>query len=163
MRFAPGRERSCDAVALPYRSCWRASGDVPPLDRSLVRRISRRSSARKRDASSGARSDAELALEQLVHGLRGGLGVAAGPAGFLDDRLEEVGRLALADQNARVIPGETVVADEARLLLVRQLGQVRREMIDLGRVELERQKIRIREVAVVVCLLLTAHGAGLAL
>ena len=37
------------------------------------------------------------------------------------------------------------------------------EVVDIGLVELERQQVRIGEVAVVVRLFLRAHGAGLAL
>ena len=79
------------------------------------------------------------------------------------DRLEEVGRGALADEHAGVVGRKAVVGDEARLLGVRQLRQVLAEIVHVGLVELERQQVGIGEVAVVVRLLLRAHGAGLAL
>ena len=79
-----------------------------------------------------------------------------------DRRLIEIGRLALERQHHRVIGAEAIVAHEAGLLLVRQFRQMPRQLLDEGVVELERQQVRIGEVAIVVRLFLGPHRAGLA-
>ena len=53
--------------------------------------------------------------------------------------------------------------DEARLLLVRQLRQMRAELVDIGLVEFERQQVGIGEIAIVVRFFLRAHRPRLAL
>ena len=72
---------------------------------------------------------------QLVdHPVGRSLGVAP-----LGDRLEEVRGRALGHQHAGVIGREPVSLHEPRLLLVRQLRQLRLQRIDLGLRQLERQ------------------------
>src|SRR3569623_394386 len=78
-------------------------------------------------------------------------------------RLVEVGALAFRHQNAGIIGREAKIGDETGALLVRQLRQVRFQLLDIGLGEFQRQKVGIREVAIVVCLFLGAHRARLAL
>src|SRR5262249_9070334 len=85
---------------------------------------------------------------------------AAGAA--LRTRLEDVGRLRLGTQNAGVIAGAPAVARKRRLPRGRRFRKMRLEPLDGSRRELERQKIGIGKIAVVVRLLLVAHAACLA-
>ena len=97
--------------------------------------------------------------EQLVDDpVRGGLAIAP-----LGDILEIGGVVALGDEHARVIWREAILADEARLLLVRQFRQADLHLLDEAFRQDQWQEVRIGEVAVVVRLFLRAHGAGLAL
>ena len=85
------------------------------------------------------------------------LGVAA-----LGDRLEELGRVLLRHQHARVVGREAVLADEAGLLGVGQLGQAGLDLLDPVLGQHQRQQVGIGEVAIVVRVLLGAHRARLA-
>ena len=76
--------------------------------------------------------------------------------------LEEIGRLALGDEDRRVIGGKPILAHESGLLGVRHFRQIARQRSDEGVVELERQQIGIGEIAIVVRLFLRAHRTRLA-
>ncbi len=104
----------------------------------------------------------EPAGELVDHPVGGRLGIARRAVGLLRHRLEEVSSLALGGENAGIVGGKPVFAREAALLLVRKFGEVRAEIVDEGLRELERQQVRVGKVAVVVRLLLVAHGASLA-
>src|SRR5690606_25594445 len=78
------------------------------------------------------------------------------------DHLEEIGGLAISDQHARVVYRDAIILDEPALLLVRKLRQRRLDLVDPGLIQLQRQEIGIREIAIVVRLLLAPHRAGFA-
>src|SRR5947209_44752 len=63
----------------------------------------------------------------------------------------------------RSLPILPEIADEARLLLVRQFRQIGLQRVDEVLRELERQQVGVGEIAIVVRLFLGAHRAGLAL
>src|SRR5438874_2000046 len=77
------------------------------------------------------------------------------------DYLEIIGGFLLADEDVGIVAAEAVRRHEAGLLRVGQLRQCGGERLDPMLLQLERQKVRIGKVAVVVGLFLGAHRAGL--
>ena len=75
-------------------------------------------------------------------------------------RLEERRRIQIGGQDVGVVVGEAEVGHQAGLLRVRQFGHRGGDGIDPGLLDLQRQQVRVGEVAVVVRFLLGAHGCA---
>ncbi len=78
------------------------------------------------------------------------------------DALKEIGIFALRYEHGRVVGREAIVSHETCALGIWEFRQIRRNGVDPGALEFERQKIRIREITIVMGLFLRAHRAGLA-
>jgi len=87
------------------------------------------------------------------------LGLAAEPHGLF----VEVGQGPRRGQHARVVDRDAVLLDEAVLLLELQLGERPADLLDPLLGDHDGDEVRVGEVAVVVGLLLAAHGVGLTL
>src|SRR6185437_16047322 len=78
------------------------------------------------------------------------------------ERLEIVGVAFLRDQHVGVVGREAELGDEARLPGVGQFRQATPQSLDPRRVELQRQQIRVGEIAIVEIVFLGAHRPRLA-
>src|SRR5262249_2869589 len=76
----------------------------------------------------------EPAGEFVDHPVGGGLGIAAAC-----NRFKEVSGLALGGEDARVVRRQTMIPGGTSLLLVRQLRQLRLEVVNEGSGQLQRQ------------------------
>jgi hypothetical protein len=130
------------------------AGNVAALDQVDDAAELRRGNRRLVDAETGLVQRAEQIVDYPV---RRRLGVA--PFG---DLFEIVSDCLLRHQNGGII-GRQAERHKPLFLVVRQFRQIGLQRLDEGVVEFQRQKVGIREVAVVVRLFLGAHRTGLAL
>ncbi len=80
---------------------------------------------------------------------------------MLEHGFEVIGGFPFGDEYGRVVSRE-VRCHEPGLLLIRQFGQRAGDFIHPGLLEDERQEVRVGEIAIVVRLLLRAHGSRFA-